>query len=741
MKHYITVVLLLFSVCLSAKTITGKVVNDKNEPLSSAYIYWQGSNTVVTTSDLGEFELSGKNPAYKKLIASYVGYLADTIDVGEENYIEFKLSQTQELDEVVVSGQKNGVIISNMKPIKVEQITTTELKKSACCDLAGCFETQNTVQPQTTNIITNSKELRILGLSGVYNQLLTDGLHMIQGLNYTYGVSGIPGILVENIHVSKGANSVVQGYESISGQINVEMKEPSNTDKLLLNLYLNSYLEKQGNAYYTIKSKKWSNVTAFHMIQPANRIDKDEDGFLDLPLLTRYMVFNKWSYGNEKRWGWYSKLGANFMTEERIGGQKLFDVSTEKGSTNTYGQVVKINQAQIWTKTGYVFDDSQKIAINVGGSNHDQKSWFGTVGYNAQQLSMNGTLQYDLNLENNRMNFGLSYRYLNLNEDINFTDTFLNRNYNGNYKKNENIPGVFAENTMYFFNDKITWIAGVRYDNHNKAGWMLTPRTLIKADLTAKTTIRASVGTGWRTVNFFSENIGVLASSRDILFLEELKPEKAINYGINLTQKFSNPDESFAGYFSADLYRTEFQNQIFPEYDVDPRVVIVKNFSEKSISNGFQAELNIKLLKQYDFKFGYNFLDVFTEENGQRQALPFNPKHKFLATFSFKPKSNKFNFDVNMHWFGKQRLPDTHLSPAEFQRPDYSETYYLVNAQFTYNFKQFEIYAGSENIFGFRQDRPIISWQDPFGPYFDTSSAWGPTRGRDVYAGVRFRLN
>lgn len=742
MKIYITVVGLLFSLYLTANVIKGKVTNNKNEPLSNAYVYWLGTNSVVATSESGDFELSVLNVKQKRLVASYVGYLADTLDVGEESYVEIRLREVSELEEVVVSGQKNGIIMSNLKPIKVEQITTAELKKSACCDLAGCFETQNTVQAQTTNIITNSKELRILGLSGVYNQLLLDGLPMVQGLSYTYGVSGIPGVLVENIHISKGANSVVQGFESISGQINVEMKEPGHSDKALLNAYINSYLEKQFNVHYTLKKeKKWSNLTAVHVVQPANRIDNDEDGFLDLPLLTRYMIFNKWKYGNEKRWGWYSNIGASYLNEERIGGQKSYNSGSDKGSTSVYGQLVKINQPQVWTKTGYVFDDFQKISLNIGAYTHNQKSYFGTVGYNARQTSVNSNIQYDLHFGKNVLNMGFSYRYMNLKEDIAFTDTFLHRTYSGNYLKNEKIAGFFAENTLYLFNDKLTWIAGARFDHHNNFGMIFTPRTLLKVDISPETSIRASIGKGWRTVSFFSENIGVLASSRDIVFVEELEPEKAFNYGINFTQKFTTTDESLSGYFSADLYRTDFQNQVFPDYDTDPRRVYVRNFKEKSTSNGFQAEVNFKLIKIYDVKFGYNFLDVFTEANGQKQTLPFNPKHKFLATFSFKPKSNKFNFDVNMHWFGKQRLPDTHLNPVEFQRPDYSETYYLVNAQFTYNFKRFELYAGSENIFGFRQDRPIMSWQNPFGPYFDTSSAWGPTRGRDVYAGIRFRLN
>ncbi|MFE3872614.1 carboxypeptidase-like regulatory domain-containing protein [Flavobacterium sp. ZS1P70] len=336
MKKYIFIVGLLFPYALFAQTILGKVTNDKKEPLIGANVYWLGQTTGTSTADKGEFEITSKDISNKKLIASFEGHVSDTIEITNQTFVVFKLKQAKTLEEVIVKRQRDGVIISNIIPIKTEIITQKELGKAACCDLAGCFETQTTVQPQTTNVITNSKELRILGLSGIYNQVLIDGFPMIQGLSYTYGISGIPGTLVDNIYVSKGANSVLQGYESISGQINVETKDPDNTDKLLLNVYMNNFEEKHFNANYALKKGKWTNLTAFHTVQPANKIDRDNDNFLDLPLLTRYMISNKWKYGNEKDWGWSSKIGLRFLNEKRIGGQRFYNPDNDSSSKNLY---------------------------------------------------------------------------------------------------------------------------------------------------------------------------------------------------------------------------------------------------------------------------------------------------------------------------------------------------------------------------------------------------------------------
>lgn len=743
MRKYIIIVFgILFPFGLFAQIISGKVINDKKEPLIGASVYWLGETIGTSTGEKGEFEISTQNISNKTLVARYLGHISDTIEVRTQSFVLFNLTATKTLNAVVVQGQRDGVIISNMDPIKTEIITQTELKKAACCDLAGCFETQTTVQPQTTNVITNSKELRILGLSGVYNQVLIDGLPMIQGLSYTYGISGIPGTLVGSINVSKGANSVLQGYEGISGQINVETKEPDKTDKLLLNVYMNSFLEKHLNANYTFSGKKWNNLFGFSTVQPAGKFDRDKDDFLDLPQLTRYMVVNKWKYGSEKDWGFSTRIGLRFLNEQRIGGQTFYDSERDKGTQNAYGQTVNINQPEIWTKTAYRFNDQHRIALNISSFHQDQKSYFGTTKYDAQQTNMYGNLQYELTYsQKHSLKTGISFRYLTINEDIAFSDTSLKRTYAGNYNRLEYIPGVFVENSMSFFNDKLTWIAGIRGDQHNQFGFTLTPRTLLKYDATPNTIFRANIGTGWRTVNFFSENIGLLASSRNIVFEEPLRPERATNFGINFTQKFETKDKNLSGYFSSDFYRTDFQNQIFPDYDSDPTKASIKNFTGTSASNGFQAELNLKFWGRFAVKTGYNYLDVYRQIGETKTVLPFNPKHKLLATFGYNPLNNKFHFDMNIHWFGEQRLPNTMSNPVEYQRPDFSKPYYLLNMQFTYNFKKLEVYVGCENVFNFRQKQPIISWQNPFGPNFDTSSVWGPTRGREFYIGARFKLS
>ncbi len=751
--HLLLLVLFFFGSFASfAQEITGVVFNKKKEPIPFANVYWVDRSDGTAADEKGVFILKKKENSPNQIVAGYLGYRSDTITLTpNQTKVSFNLMADQTIKELVVIGKLDGVMISDLDPIKTEQITKTELRKAACCDLAGCFETSTTVQPQTTNVITNSKELRILGLSGVYNQVLVDGLPMIQALSYTYGISNIPGTMVNSIHVSKGANSVEQGYESISGQINVQTNDPIRGEKMLLNGYVNSFGETQYNAQYAFKKNKWGNLLAVHTVQAAGKFDRDGDGFLDLPQMTRYKIDNKWKYGDAQKWGWHSLLGVRMTNEERIGGQTLFNKKTDQGSSSVYGQTVSILQPEFWTKTGYRFNDNRQIVGSFSSYYQDQDSYFGTVHYNAQQLNFYGNIQLeqfygDSASGDNMLKAGISYRNLNLSEQINFTDTSsaARRTYDGTYKRSESIPGVFVQNSLSLIKDKMDWISGVRADYHNQFGMRVTPRTLLKYNIRPKTTIRGSIGTGWRTVNLFSENIGLLISSRDIVFKEALQPEQAVNMGLNFMHKFKNDSNTVSGYLSIDFYRTSFQNQVFPNYDSSTTEVIVENFTGTSISNGAQIEGSIELKEQFGIKMGYNFLDVYRMVDGEKYLLPFNSKHKFLTALNFETKDDKFMFDVNAKRYGARRLPNTKTNPSELQRPDFSKPYTLVNAQFTVKLETqkhaFEVYGGCENIFDFRQLRPILSWEDPFSPYFDTSSVWGPTRGREFYLGVRYKV-
>lgn len=733
----ITSSIFLSSPLFGQQYIQGVILDIGNNPISGAQInLLNNPNKRVLSDSMGLFKIDSVSLPVQ-ISVSHSQFLADTLKIYTNDKVTIRLYPLLQFDGVTKSMKKEPNAYIGLQTQKTEVITSAELKKAACCDLAGCFETQGTVQATTTNVITNSKELRILGLSGVYNQVLFDGIPMFQGLTYTYGISSIQGPLVDNIFVVKGTSSVLQGFESMVGQINVMPQSSSKSVPLLVNAYLNSF----GENHYTVNArfgkKKWNNLVSAHVVQPAQRWDRDQDQFMDLPLLTRYSLYNKTSFGNENAKGFYAHLSGRLLWEQRVGGQMNFLINRDLGSETVYGQKVQYQQGDVQLKTGYRFNSKQRIAFTGNTFQQNQNSWFGTVSYLAKQKTDYSTLQYELDWNgSHELKTGLSYRQHQLNETILFSDTNLRRTYNGNYLRLEKIPGVYLENTFKWRGDLLSLITGIRADHHNEFGWKITPRTMVKYDLSENATIRASVGTGWRTVNLFTENIGLLVSSRNIVFVEPLKPEQSINWGINFLQNLKKKNVS--GFITFDFYQTRFQNQFFPDYDSESQKALIYNFTGTSISNGFQTDLTLKFYKEYEFKMAYNFLDVYRIKNQEKELLPFNSRHRLLFGFSYIPKSNKWRIDLNSHWYGEQRLPNTSFNPVEFQQPNFSKPYSITNIQVTKKWKKFEIYSGCENILNFRQIRPIVSWQNPFSPYFDTSFNWGPTRGREFYIGIRY---
>ncbi len=713
-----------------AQSFSGRLA-DKNtgEVLPGANLFWLDTTIGTSTDANGDFELP-KTSDNEWLIISYIGYGNDTLYIGEETgpvLVELELSEGEALQEVVVEGQRAGTFIGN-DAAKIEVITETELAKSACCDLAGCFSTQASVQPVTTNVVTNAKELRILGLSGVYNQLLFDGMPLIQGLGYTYGVSSYPGTLVNRIFVAKGSNSVLQGYEGMSGQINVIPKNPAETDKLLLNAYFNSNAVKQFNVNYAYKSPKgWANLTAAHIALPGMRMDRNDDTFLDMPLLNRQMIYNKWMSKQDIEKGWLTQIGLRFWNESRVGGQKDFDAKTDKGSSSIYGQTISIQQPEVYTKTAYRLNANQQITFIGSSFFHHQESWYGLRQYNAEQLSAYANLQFEwAYTDKHDVKAGISYRHSHTEEMIASQPLI----------QNHRIPGLFAENTLSF--EKVVLITGFRWDQHQQFGSFFTPRALVRYKAFDNTDIRVSAGTGWRTAHVFAENPNVLASSRVPVFSSQLEPEQSTNIGANVTHK--EFWDRLALTVTADAYHTRFKNQIFPDYDSQPGQILLFNFTETSASNAFQIESNFKFDERYEVKFAYTYLDVYRMTNEVKTPLPFNSKHKFMTTFSYQPSNKKWHLDGSLHWHGVQRLPNTEAYPVEFQQANTSSPYTQINVQFTKSWKQFEVYAGVENLLGFRQEYPILSWQDPFGEYFDTAFNWGPTVAQEYFIGVRYRM-
>ncbi len=736
----IMLLLLLFGSSIYSQNISGYIFSEaegNKEPLDVAVVKWINTKKGTITDETGKFTLALSNISDKRLVVSYAGYKTDTVDASDKLQVEVILTPNLSTSTINVEDSKKSTHFGNYTA-KTEVITSQEFLKEASCDLAGCFGRNSSVEVAVTDIITDAKELKMLGLEGAYTQLLVDNMPLLSGLNVKYGISSIPATLIDQIMISKGSNSVIQGYESISGIMNVILKDYNNSDRLLVNGFVNSMFEKQFNLNFANSiSKKWSNILTLHTAQKSMVMDDNNDSFLDNPLTTRYVLYNKWNLSDDEKKTDFNIAG-RYWNEKRVGGQKNTESQSSVNGRRLYEQTININSFEGYSRLNKQFTETSGIKMFLNTSYYDQGSYYGITKYDGKQTNFFAMGFYEFEvLPNSFLKTGLSYKYLKIDELIAFDDT-ISKTYAGNYIKKESIPGVFAENSVNFLEDKASLMTGVRFDYHNEHKLIVTPRALLRYQPVKTLVFRASIGTGFRTVNLFSEYSNLLASSRNIIVAEKLEPEKTLNYGADVLIYFGG--NNYSGNFNVDFYRTEFSNKIIPDYDSDPTEVIFANLNGKAFSNVMQAELSVTLLRNVDLKLAYKFIDFNYDNNGVRYEQPFVAKNRVLATFSYNPTSKSWSASAGLNWFGKQRLPSTASNPVQYQLPLESKPYTLINAQLNKNFKFFEIYAGVENLLNFKQDNPIISADDPFGPYFDTSFIWGPTRGRELYAGFRFIL-
>jgi len=724
-------------------TIEGVVlekIDEKEEPIYGANVYWQNHNIGRVTNDKGEFSILYK-PEYKKLIISYVGYKSDTLDITDTNFIKHFLKPEQNLDAVTISTRNQSMSRSIYSSENVIKVSSDELLKAACCNLSESFETNPSIDVNFADAISGTRQIKMLGLESPYIIITTENIPSIRGANQTNGMSFIPGTWVESIQITKGAGSVVNGYESITGQINAELQKPSLDFPLFVNAYagINGRLELNTHINQQI-SEKWHAGLYVHGNQRQEKFDRNDDGFLDLPLKKQINIMNRWQYSNQNK-GIISFININYVNDNTQSGQIDFKPDRDRFTTNSWGSESDTERFEASVKLGYVNPDIpyQSIGFQADFSHHNQQSYFGLRQHNIKQNSYYTNLIYNSIISDSRhkVKTGINFMLDNYDELADQT----------RFERIDNSIGGFFE---YAFDNltNLSLTAGIRADQHNRLGFFLTPRFHLRYTPWGKSALRFSFGRGKRAANIFSENHSLFASNRQINILNTngsiygLAPEIAWNYGVSYLQGFNLWGKK--GDFTLDFYRTDFVNQVVVDWET-PTEINFFNLDGQSFSNVFQVEINYELLKRLDFRTAYKYFDVQTDYLDGRRQKPLIPRHRFFANlgYSTSPAQNasQWKFDLTYNWISEQRYPDTSQSPIQFQLPDETPTVGTLNAQITRVFSnRFEIYIGGENMTDVRQKNPILSANDPFGSNFDSNFVYGPIFGNMYYAGLRFKL-
>jgi outer membrane receptor protein involved in Fe transport len=783
MKYIYILYLFMLPLCLNAQTYKGKVFiageNGTREPAAGAAVYWipsaQGDpvENLVYTNEEGRFSLRSHKGSSGMLAASYMGYMPDTLQAGEpDRDLEFVLSEASgTLDELQVTGRRRGNYISSLSSVKTEVITAAGLCKMACCNLAESFENSASVSVGYSDAVTGARQIRLLGLSGNYTQMLEENRPAMRGIQVPFGLSFVPGQWLESIQIAKGTGSVVNGYEAITGQINMEYRKPTAQMPLFINLFLNSALRTEANIVSSLQlNDQWSTVILAHGSADLMQHDDNGDGFLDEPLTRRYSLANRWLYAPSS--GMQLRFGFRGVYEDRKGGQKdnVWVLPGETRENVLWGSRILNKGINAYAKLGvplvkhdhnHVHEEEHghdhedevtheaeiteenhvdpNIALVLDYNLHSQDAYFGLKDFNALQQDVFANAVFMSSLgESHKITMGVSALWERLDQVL------IDRWPAGGEEsfdlgRREGVYGAYGEYTLHL-DEKLVFIAGARADYNTLYGWLFTPGVNLRYNFTEDLVFRATAGKGSRSPGAVTDNIGVLSTGRRILFEGTPGMEEAWTYGLNLTLGLPFGREG-SSTLSLEYFRTDFINQLIADQEFLSNApvpsILFYNLEGRSFTNTWQADLTTEPFEGFSVLATFRYNDSKVDLKGQGLTdRPLTSRFKGVLNLQYTTPADTWVFDVTAQLNGPARIP----AFAAGQEDRYSPVFPMFYAQITRKFNKVEVYAGGENLLNYRQPDPIIAADDPFSERFNASIIWGPLMGIRVYAGMRLTL-
>lgn len=739
----------------------GTVLDDKGEPLVGANVYWAGTTVGVATDVDGQFQLEPVKST-NLLVTSFMGFHNDTTEVTSHSELTIVLVSDLLLEEVDIVERKMAVLRSRISPLTTETLTGEALCMAACCNLSESFETSASVDVAYSDAATGAKQIRLLGVSGTYVQMLTENTPNIRGLAQAFGMEYIPGPWMEAIQVSKGTSSVLNGYEAIAGQINVEYLKPQTQDPVALNAMISTETHAEVNVTggWDINDKVSTGVL-FHAQNMSLELDHNHDGFLDMPKNTNVNLLNRWYIRDGDYTGQILVRG---LYDHRIGGQTKEAVTV---TPTPYHIDLNTWRVDGFMKNGYVFDQETGMSIGIiaSASYHNQQNTYGSRQWNAAQTNayLNAIFQTSFDDSatdlwddhSHNLSAGLSVNYDGYQEELSLVSPIDNLN------RWEMTPGVFAEYT-YTYKDKITLLVGVREDYSTRYGFFTTPRMNLRYAPFEWWTLRGSVGLGYRSPNAIADNAAYLSSNRIYHFDEvNLAQERSMNTGLSTV--FYIPMGNKELQLSGEYYYTRFIDGVIADMDRDLHGVTLYNMHDVAdaqyFSHNWQVEANMEILRGWTMTAAFRYTDVkqtsFNTATNEYQLRdkPLQNKFKGIISTSYQTPLKTWQFDLTAQFNGEGRMPDGFVIPEgskQYRMHNgyiYHKWYPQLLGQITKFFRTWSIYLGAENMTNFTQDNPIVGskigdtqFVNTQSANYDASMIWAPIHGWKLYLGFRWAL-
>ena len=632
-------------------------------------------------------------------------------------------TRNRTLEEVSIQQRKAEGVSRMGGAVNGNEIGQDELFRAACCNLGESFVTNPSVDVNYNDAAVGARQIKLLGLSGQYVQMLLENLPVTLGAAMPYQLGYVPGAWMKSISVSKGASSVKNGPQSITGQINVEYLKPDDDPALQVNVYGDSRLKGEANVMGNVQlNHHLSTEVLAHFEKDFMHMDEDGDGWKDSPAVEQWHVQNRWKYQKGR---YIMHAGFGYLHENREGGQM------DDASTNPYMVMTEANRLDAYMKHAFLLnrDHNTNLAFLATGSLYNLDGTFGVKEYSDKQRSLNTqlVLEHDFNDIHN-LSTGLSFNADRLDE------TLLSINSN---LLTEYTPGAYAQYT-FKPSYKLTAMAGLRADHSSLYDrTYLTPRLHVKWVAADWMTLRVSTGKGYRTPMALAENHYLLTSGRPLV-VNDLKQEEAWNSGLSMV--FYIPVLERTLTLNAEYYYTDFINQAVVDYDSDPTKIIIHNLDGRSYSHTLQVDANYDLTEELNLLAAFRYNYVRCTYGGQLMEKPLQSRYKGLITLSWRPMLALWQVDLTLQLNGGGRIPDYLDENGALVTGEEFPAYPQVTLQVMREFRHFSLYIGGENLTNYRQPHPVINAANPWSSTFDPTLVWGPVHGIMGYAGIRMNL-
>lgn len=726
--------MLIAASAAQAQVIEGTVTSG-GEPVPGASVQVHGTTQGAAAGDDGTYRIAGLEPGSYTLVASAVGFSkaerSVTVEDGETLRVDFTLEETVlQGEELVVTGTLEETRVKD-SPVKVNVVSSRYLQKRASSNLMDAIGTINGLSQQLNCGVCYTNAIRINGMEGEHTAVLVDGMPLLGALASVYGLNGINPTLIDRVEVIKGPQSTLYGTEALGGVVNIITKRPEQTPTLLADAYVKGTEETSFDLALSPETGRFETLLGATALRMERFIDENGDGFADQPKNTRFSLFGKGALPSPDG-DRMLDLSGKYYFEDRTGGVEGFS-DVFRGSSDIYGESVYTQRIELlgaFQPPAF----QQRLKLNAAYTLHDQDSFYGDESYAARQEIAFGQLTYRQPLSGmGELLLGSTLRY-QIYDDNTPATAEAERRF---------IPGVFAQHEAVL-DGAVRLLSGLRLDYHDAHGLITAPRLSARYSLSENTTLRLNGGTGFRVVNVFTEDHAALTGAREVVFTEDLRPERSYSVTASLQQIIpfgANPLT-----IDLDGFYTHFTNQIIPDYDQDPNLIVYANLDGHSVSRGLSLDLSQNFTAlPLSYTAGMTLLDVYTVEDGERAPVTYAPAFEGVLSLTYTLPALDATLDYTATLTGPKRMPDAYV---EFGRPRTSPAFTIHTLQLTKEFSDvnepqgigFEAYLSGENLFDYTQPSPLVGADNPFGEDFDTVYTYGPLLGRTLALGVRLHV-